>query len=121
MGEAGAKDLKIKTSQPGTFAKALEHDILNEGGRFPITIPLSDLDAGAILAHVELLRTRPPRYQLARNNCSHVVIQCLRAGQARKPGFVPHAGAYSRLGRVLGLGIWTPDQVLRYARELAQA
>jgi len=117
QGEAGKKDLKIKTSQPGEFMTSLNDDIYNEGNRNPITVTLSTLNENAILDYIEELRRANPRYQLARNNCSHVVASCLQAG-ANKPSFTPNASAYSKWGAILGWGIWTPDQVLRYAREL---
>jgi hypothetical protein len=51
-------------------------------------------------------------------NCSHMVAKALIEGSNRKPSFTPHAGRYTKIGRVLGLGIWTPDQVLKFAQEL---
>ncbi len=71
-----------------------------------------------MLNYVKDVQLNTPRYQLARNNCSHIVVNCLKVG-AQKPSFTPHAGAYAKIGKILGRGIWTPDQVLRYARELA--
>ena len=117
-GDAGKKDLKIKTSQPGTFMASLADDIRNEGNRQPITVNLAKLNENSMLDFIETLRIKAPRYQLARNNCSHIVAQCLEAG-AEKPSFTPSAKEYGKLGSVLGYGIWTPQQVLRYARELA--
>lgn len=58
-----------------------------------------------------------PRYPLARNNCSHVVAAALIAAAGRKPSFIPHAGNYSWLGRVVGIGIWAPDQVMKFVQE----
>jgi len=117
-GEAGKKDLKIKTSQPGTFMANLATDIKNEGNRQPITISIPNLNEDGILDFIEEMQSKTPRYQLARNNCSHIVAQCLQAG-AKKPTFTPSAKEYGKLGSILGYGIWTPEQVLRYARELA--
>lgn len=117
-GEAGKKDLKIKTSQPGTFMSNLATDIKNEGNRQPITISITNLNEDNILDFIEEIQSKPPRYQLARNNCSHIVVKCLQAG-AKKPSFTPSAKEYGKLGSILGYGIWTPEQVLRYARELA--
>ena len=31
---------------------------------------------------------------------------------------VPNAGHYAKLGKVLGIGIWSPDQVLKFSKEL---
>jgi len=117
-GDAGKKDLKIKTSQPGTFMASLADDIRNEGNRQPITITLNNLDEKEILLFVKKIQINTPRYQLARNNCSHIIAQCLQAG-AVKPSFTPTAKEYGKLGSILGYGIWTPEQVLRYARELS--
>ncbi|MCK7577759.1 MAG: hypothetical protein MZV65_19500 [Chromatiales bacterium] len=117
-GQASKKDLKIKTSQPGVFMSELADDIRNEGNRHPITVSINGLNEAEILKYIKEIQLNAPRYQLAKHNCSHVVAQCLIAGAPRKPSFVPDAGAYSKLGRVLGRGIWTPDQVLRFAREL---
>ncbi len=117
VGTAEKKDLKIKRSQPGAFIASLREDIFNEGNRQPITIEIERLDENKILDFIAQAQQQVPRYQLARNNCSHIVAQALMAG-APEPSFRPHAGAYSRLGSVLGRGIWTPDQVLKYAREL---
>ncbi|MFL6628069.1 MAG: hypothetical protein ACJ8G1_16635 [Vitreoscilla sp.] len=36
----------------------------------------------------------------------------------RMPSFIPHAGSYGRVGRVAGIGIWTPDMVQKFALEL---
>jgi len=121
-GSAGKKDLLIKRSQPGTFMQALRDDVHNEGTREPITIELQRLDEEKMLDWVNELRQGAPRYQLARHNCSHVVANCLMAGAGAKPSFTPHAGQYAALlGKYLGRGIWTPDQVLQFARELQQA
>lgn len=116
---AGKKDLKIKTSQPGAFMARLADDIESEGRRQPTTITINGLDENKILDYVTKIQESVPRYQLAKHNCSHVVAQCLSEGAARKPSFVPNAGAYGRLGKVLGRGIWTPDQILKFAKELA--
>ena len=115
---AGLKDLKIKRSHPGSYMEELLDDIRNEGGRQPVTIELHGLDEDRMLEYVERLMLDVPRYQLAWNNCSTMVVNCLVEGSGRPPGFVPHAGHYSRLGRILGIGIWTPHQVLRFVREL---
>lgn len=117
-GVAGKKDLKIKTSQPGLFMQSLNEDVRNEGNRYPVTVEIRNLDEDAILAYLASLEGDMPRYQLARNNCSHIVAKALTAGARCSPSFTPHAGQYGRLGRVLGIGIWTPDQVLKYAMEL---
>jgi len=117
-GEAGKKDLKTKRSQPGQFMASLHDDIYNEGDRQPITVELPYLDTNSILDYIAGLQSNNPRYQLARNNCSHIVANALIAGSNIKPSFIPHAGNYGKIGRVLGVGIWTPDQILRFAREL---
>lgn len=118
-GEAAKKDLKIKTSQPGAFMSELANDVQNEGNRQPITVVLNGLNEQEILKYVKEIQLNTPRYQIAKHNCSHVIAQCLQAGSQSKPSFVPNAGAYSKLGKILGRGIWTPDQILMYARELA--
>ncbi len=117
-GGASAKDIKIKRSQPGLLVDSLEADVRNEGNRQPITIELYNLDVGPILDYVDKLQKDMPRYQIARHNCSHVVAYALMAGAKRGPSFIPNAGHYGNLARVLGLGIWTPDQVLKFAQEL---
>jgi len=116
-GSAGKKDLKIKRSHPGAFVQALQEDVMNEGNRVPMTVELATLDEGKMLDYVNDLIQNIPRYQLARNNCSHVVANCLMLGTASRPTFTPNAANYSKLGR-LALGVWTPDQVLRFAQEL---
>lgn len=60
-----------------------------------------------------------PKYQLARYNCSNVVAECLKVACDKDPSFHPTAHDYSKLGKVLGRGIWTPNEILRYASELA--
>ena len=117
-GEAGKKDLKIKRSQPGLLLQSINEDIRNEGNRQPITIEIPGLNEERILIYLASLEGDMPRYQIARNNCSHVVANALIAGSNSKPSFTPHAGHYSKLGRVLGIGIWTPDQILKFAKEL---
>lgn len=117
-GAADKKDLKLKTSHPGSYMDELLDDISNEGGRQPITMELQGLDETRMLYYIKQLTLNVPKYQLAWNNCWTMVVNCLVEGLGRPPAFVPHAGHYSRLGRILGIGIWTPHQVLRYAREL---
>lgn len=118
-GRAGKTDVLIKTSQPSTFMEGLLDDVHNEGDRQPITVRLTNLDEEKILDYVNDLRQRSPRYQLARHNCSHVVARCLMAGTGTKPSFTPHGGEYvGALGKYLGRGVWTPAQVLQFAREL---
>ncbi len=120
VGEAGKKDLKIKRSQPGMLVPGLHEDIINEGHRKPVTVELRGLNEEAVLEYVAELRANTPRYQLARNNCSHVVAAALEAGAGGPASFRPHAGHYGgKLGQILGAGIWTPDQVLKFAQELA--
>jgi len=46
------------------------------------------------------------------------VAKALIEGAKCKPSFIPNAGVYSKLGKVLGMGIWTPDQILKFAEEL---
>ena len=119
-GTAGKKDLKIKRSHPGTFMTSLRDDVINEGNRQPITVTISNnMDEDKLLDHIVDLQANMPRYQLARNNCSHVVAECLYVASQKTPSFTPDARAYGKAGRVLGYGIWTPDQILKYARELA--
>lgn len=116
---AGKKDLKIKRSHPGAFMTSLQDDVINEGNRQPITVSIPhNFNESALLDHIELLQRNTPRYQLARNNCSHIVAECLFVACQTKPSFVPDTSAYGTAGKILGRGIWTPDQVLRYAREL---
>jgi len=49
---------------------------------------------------------------------SHIVAKALMEGANQKPSFTPHAGHYGKAGRFLGIGIWTPDQVMKFAQEL---
>lgn len=116
---AGKKDLKIKRSHPGHFMSALREDIESEGGRQPVTITIQRVDEQKLSKYIADLMSNTPRYQLARYNCSHVVAECLKVACEKAPSFNPSAHEYGRLGRTLGRGIWTPSEVLRYARELS--
>lgn len=118
--DAGKKDLKIKRRRPGHFMQALEFDIESEGNRRPITVTISDANTSALEDYVVSLMENIPQYQLAKFNCSNVVADCLRVACAKEPSFKPNAGAYGKLARTLGGGIWTPHEVLRYAKELAE-
>lgn len=117
---AGKKDLKIKRRQPGHFMQALEEDIASEGNRSPSTITLNNVDTVALSKHIQELQREIPQYQLARFNCSHLVADCLRVACGIEPTFKPTAHDYGRLGKVIGRGIWTPHEILRYANELAK-
>lgn len=98
---------------------SLQDDITNEDNRQPITVTIpNNINETALLDHIENLQRNSPRYQLVKNNCSHVVAECLLVECNKEPSFVPNAAAYGRAGKLLGRGIWTPDQALRYAREL---
>lgn len=116
---AGKKDLKIKRSHPGSFMNALHEDVQAEGGRQPITVTIPHINQEKLSRFVAELISNAPRYQLARYNCSNVVAECLKIACDREPGFRPTAHDYGRIGKVLGRGIWTPNEILRYARELA--
>jgi len=120
-GEASAKDLKIKRSQPGVLMDSLQDDIRNEGNRPPATIAIENLNEESILDFIANMQDNIPRYQLARNNCSHMIANILIEGGNCKPSFTPHAGHYGIAGRVLGVDIWTPDQILKFAQELSEA
>ena len=118
-GSAGKKDLKIKRSHPGSFVNALQEDIRNEGNRKPITITITKYDPVRLAEFIVTLQQSMPRYQLAKYNCSHVVAECLKVACEKKPSFHPTARGYGgRLGQVLGRGIWTPYEILKYAQEL---
>lgn len=116
---AGKKDLKIKRSHPGTFIEALHEDIQAEDGRQPETVVLQNINEDKLEDFILELQRQAPRYQLARYNCSNVVADCLKVACDTGPSFHPTAHDYGKLGRVLGTGIWTPNEILRYARELA--
>jgi hypothetical protein len=117
QGGADKKDLKLKRSQPGEFMESLGADITNEGGRQPIVIELHHLDDDAVLAHFVIIQAEGPRYQIMRHNCSHVIAHCLMAGGGT-PSFTPNAGHYGNLARILGIGVWTPDQILKFVNEM---
>lgn len=116
---AGKKDLKIKRSQPGHFMAALQEDIASEGNRRPITVTIPNVNEDALAKFIADLISNVPRYQLAKYNCSNVVAECLKVACGKEPSFHPCAQDYGRLGGTLGQGIWTPNEILRYARELA--
>ncbi len=116
---AGKKDLKIKRSHPGSFMNALHEDIQAEGGQQPTTVVIQNINADKLEDFILDLQKNAPRYQLAKYNCSHVVAECLKVACEKEPSFHPCAHEYGRLGRVLGRGIWTPNEILRYSRELA--
>jgi hypothetical protein len=120
-GEAGKKDLKIKRSQPGMLAQHIHEDIANEGNRPPLTINIDNIDENRILDYIASIQSDVPRYQIARNNCSHIVAMALMKGADSGPSFNPDAGQYGRFAKIFGKGIWTPDQVLRFAKEIKNA
>lgn len=117
---AGKKDLKIKRSHPGHFMVGLQEDIAAEGDRKPITVIIPESNEQELSRFIADLMSDTPRYQLARYNCSSVVAECLKVACDKDPSFHPSAHEYGRLGKLLGRGIWTPNEILRYARELAQ-
>ena len=116
---AGKKDLKVKTSRPGNFINALHEDIHSEGGRQPVTVLIANANVRQLEEFILKLQRNTPRYQVARYNCSNVVAECLRAAYDVEPSFHPTAQEYGQLARLLGRRIWTPNEILRYARELA--
>ncbi len=97
---------------------ALQEDIEAEGNRQPLTITIYKYDKNKLRLFISELQSNVPRYQLAKYNCSNVVAECLHTACNQKASFYPTAHDYGRLGKVLGRGIWTPFEVLRYAREL---
>jgi hypothetical protein len=117
---AGKKDLKIKRSQPGQFMNALHDDIQAEGNRQPITTIIPKINAEKLENFILGFQRSTPRYQLAKYNCSNVVAECLKVACDKDPSFHPTAHDYGKLGKVLGRGIWTPNEILRYARELGE-
>lgn len=117
---ANAKDLKIKRSHPGHFMAALHEDIRAEGNRQPIMVIIPRANTQVLEDYIYEFQRNTPRYQLARYNCSSVVAECLEAACGHPPSFYPTAHDYGKLGKILGRGIWTPNEILRYARELAK-
>jgi len=97
---------------------ALHEDIQAEGGRQPTTVMILNINADKLEDFILDLQRNTPRYQLAKYNCSHVVAECLNVACEMEPSFHPCAHEYGRLGKVFGRGIWTPSEILRYAREL---
>lgn len=116
---AGKKDLKIKRSHNGAFVYDLADDIEAEGDRQPITIKITKYNTKKLKIFINKIQNNIPKYQLAKYNCSHVVAECLQSASDKQPSFIPNAASYGQLGKMLGKGIWTPDQVLRYAKEIA--
>lgn len=114
----GKKDLKIKRSHPGSFMNALHEDIKAEGGWQPITVKIPTVNAEKLENFILGLQRNTPQYQLAKYNCSNVVAECLKVACDKGPSFHPRAHDYGRLGKVFGRGVWTPNEILRYAREL---
>ena len=110
---------KITSGHPGSFISALQEDIRAEGGREPTTVIIPSINEQKLSRFIANLMSNAPRYQLARYNCSHVVAECLEVACEKEPSFHPCAHDYGRFGRTLGRGIWTPTEILRYARELA--
>lgn len=98
--------------------EGLQSDIAAEGGREPITVTISRFNSTSLENFIISLQRSTPRYQLARYNCSNVVADCLKVACEVGPSFTPSAKDYGRLGKLVGRGIWTPNEVLRYAREL---
>ncbi len=98
---------------------AVHEDIQAEEGRQPTTVVIPRINADKHEDFILDLQRNIPRYQLAKYNCSHVVAECLKVACEKEPSFHPFANEYGRLGRVLGRGIWTPNEILKYARELA--
>lgn len=115
---AGKKDLKSKRSHDGSLMEFVEDDIVAEDMVLPKTYEISGLNEDAVVEYARGVQENLPRYQIARHNCSHVVAGALMAGANRKASFIPHAGSYGRLGRVAGVGIWTPDMVQKFVLEL---
>jgi hypothetical protein len=94
---------------------------VSEGGRQPITVTITCANEERLAQHIASLISNAPKYQLAKNNCSNIVAECLKVASGKGPTFHPTAHDYGKLGKVLGRGIWTPNEVLRYARELSTA
>lgn len=84
----------------------------------PKTHEIEGLNEGAVIQYVRGAQENLPRYQIARNNCSHVVASALMAGAGRKASFIPHSGSHGRLGCVVGMGVRTPAMVLKFVQEL---
>ena len=116
---AGKKDLKIKRSHPGSFMNALHEDIQAEDNRQPTTVVIQNINTEKLEDFIFKLQRNIPRYQLAKFNCSNVVADCLKIACNKEPSFRLSAKDYGKLGQIFGQGIWTPNEILRYARELA--
>lgn len=117
------KGLKLKLSHKSIGVDSLADDIGNENGRRPTVIELDqiDLNKNAVFEYWADVLEQGMRYQLRKRNCSSIVAECLYQGTKRKASFVPSASDYSRMGGILGYGMWTPAQVMRYAMELRDA
>jgi glycerophosphoryl diester phosphodiesterase len=116
---ADKKDIKVKRSHPSAFVEALYDDIQAEGNRKPKTIVINKFNHDSLETFILSLQRKAPRYQLMKYNCSNVVADCLKVACGKDPSFKPTAADYGKLGKILGRGVWTPREVLRYATELA--
>ena len=71
--EAGKRDLKAKRSHDGSLMEYIEDGIRAEDMVLPKTYEIRGLDEEAIIRYTRGIQSNLPRYQIARNNCSHVV------------------------------------------------
>lgn len=130
---AGKKDVVVKRTHGADFVTSYDIDFMNEGEREPEKVALWSLDETAMIKAFREVRTNGIRYNLMRMNCSSLVATMLEVGSKRSPTFSPvidvteYAG-HKKSGRKLSaavsitrrqLCVWTPEQVLRYARELS--
>ncbi|MEM7210640.1 MAG: hypothetical protein AAF479_01925 [Pseudomonadota bacterium] len=119
-GGAGKKDVKLKTSQPGQLIGSLSEDIKNEGDRNPETIEITKFDAKKLEKFIGEIKNDIPKYQIANYNCSNVVAEAIQVATGVKPDFEPNATSYGMLASMFGRGVWTPEGVLKYAKQVSE-
>ena len=115
-GSAKAKS-RLKWGTAPAAVASYEDDKQNEGGRDAETVTLVSLEVDPIRAYWVKLLGSKKSYHFLWYNCSTVVAGCLRLGSDTPASIRPSAAAYARLAGLLG-EVWTPEEVLRYAREL---
>jgi hypothetical protein len=121
-----------KRSHPPSFSANYQEDVVNEGMREAEKLTLWTLDKDAMTEAAAEMLSAGCRYNLVKMNCSSFAAALLEAGSGRPPSFVPSVDPAHYVGQTKGastvarsiifarggLSVWTPDQLLLYAKEL---
>lgn len=113
-------DVITRRHHYSSFSKSVADDRAAEKMPETFRVSIRDFDDIELNMFIMHLKRKMPKYHLSKYNCSSVVAEALHKATGKKPRFRIAASGYGNLVWFFGRGVWTPKNLLRYARQLAE-